>query len=156
LIVPIKKIKLQNPEVVVKNGYKLMLSASLDRLDSYYWLSQEYLWKGLGVTEETKDSFLQVIVPVVSSLNKTYFDPEFHTHYYRHRKHALLYTGSIAEVNLQADRIVEQMLNSFSCHTTQECLPGISFFRRFRVKATFTYEALHYIRQLQAGGFTNL
>jgi len=82
LIVPFKYVKLQNPEVVVKNGYKLMLSASLDRLDTYYWLSQEYLWKGLGMNEETKDSFLQVIVPVVSSLNKTYFDPEFHTHYY--------------------------------------------------------------------------
>jgi len=156
LIVPFKYVKLQNPEVVVKTGYKLMFATSLYRLDSEYWLSQDYLWKGLGMTEETKDRLRQVIVPVLPALNKTYFDREFFTHYFGYRKHAQLLTGSIAEANLHADRIEQAMLNSYSCHTTQECLPGINFFTRFRVKATFTYEALDYIRQFQAGGFTNL
>jgi len=112
--------------------------------------------KGLGANEETKQSFQNISVPILRTLNKTYFDPEFFTHYYGYRKHSQILSLSIAEANLHADYIEQKMLNTYSCHTTQKCLPGITFFRRFRVKAAFTYEALEIISKLQAGGFTNL
>jgi len=156
LIVPFKYVKLKSPEIVVNSGYKLIVSTTLDKLDSESWLSEEYLMRGLGASNETKQSFQNIIVPVLRSLNKTYFDPEFFTHYYGYRKHSQILSLSIAEAYLHADYIQQHMLSTYSCHTTQECLPGITFFRSFRVKAAFTYEALDYIRKFQAGGFTNL
>jgi len=94
--------------------------------------------RGLGATEETKDSFQKIIVSVLRTLNTTYFDPEFFTHYYGYRKHSQILSLSIAEANLHADYIQQQILNSYSYHTTQECLPGITFFRRFRGLVIFS------------------